>query len=63
MEDDFDIDKVYEQRDLCIYLGQKWKFVGFNWNHNPGEGYSSFFYTQLKTIGTYPSEGNGWKKI
>ncbi len=59
----FDLNRVYEQKDVCTWLGNVWRFIGHPWASNPGIGYRTHTYTQKRTIGVYPSEMYGWRKI
>lgn len=60
---EFHLDKVYSQKNLTIYAGYIWRYVGKPLRNYPGPNYKSFPYTQVKSIGTFPSEDNGWRKI
>jgi hypothetical protein len=61
--EEFDTDKVYTHRD-CVKWGDCiWRFIGENYRAYPGHGYASFNYTQMRSIGMYPSKKFGWRKI
>jgi hypothetical protein len=60
---EFDVSKVYEQKDVCKWGDFVWQFQGKVWRPYPGPKYASFPYAQKKTIGIYPSEKDGWRKI
>ncbi len=59
---DFDANRVYKQKDICTWAGFTWRFVGKAWAVNP-HGDRTLFSTQKKTIGVFPSESMGWRKI
>ena len=62
---EFDVNRLYEQKDICLWCGTAWRFIGKGWAVNPdtSAGYKTYFHTQKKTIGMYPSEEFGWRKI
>jgi hypothetical protein len=55
--DDFSLVNVYHEGDYTVFHGEEWIFHGKVWMLENGHT-----YTNVNTIGIYPSENAGWQK-
>lgn len=60
-DNSFKLDKVYSRGDVVEWGVESFEFIGKAWRVGSVSG--SAPYTQEKTIGMYPSEMFGWRKL